>query len=241
MKNILSTVLVCAFLLSGCIANYPKDIAISSIQAVDNREQAELPAPPIKGTIKAIDPYRDYLFALSEKKGKEPITSDDIEAYFQQQKNNQSFKNTKRQKPLLKVEFTSKENLHEFAKSKSYPVSIVPYFCDRPKTIVNLGGPRVFLQGLRVGGIPYNYAIQQEKGESLTYYAFLNVVYDFAGPSSYEHFDLRTNPEDICLQLKGGSKGVGFESNVAVISKVEIIKALKDLPPALRRAIKGSN
>ncbi len=237
MEKLLFAWLGGALLLGGCIENYPKDIAVVSIKAVDYREQAELPAPPIKGTIKAIDPYRDFLFALSEEKGKEPITPGDIEVYFRQQEHNKSFKNAKRQKPMLRVEFVSKENLHEFAKSKSYPVSIVPYFCDRPKTIVDLGGPRVFLQGLNVGGIPYNYAIQRENGKSLTYYAFLNVVYDFAGPSSYEHFDLRTNPEDVCFQLKGGAMGFGFESNVVMIPRAETIKALSNLPTALKAGV----
>jgi len=219
--------------LSGCVTNYPKDVSIVSIKTVDYREQAELPAPPKTGSIKEIDPYRDFLFSLSEEKGAKPITPNDVEAYFRQQENNQSCKTTKQHKPLLKIEFSSKENLYEFIKGKSYTLSVDPYFCNRPESIVSLGGPYVYWRGLNVSIFTLNYVIQQKEGEAFTYYAFLNVVYDFTGTTSYERFDLRTNPEDICFQLKGGSMGFGFESNTVVILKAEIVKALKDLTPTL--------
>lgn len=235
MRNILfASWLLFALPLSGCFASYPKDVAIVSIKTVDYREQAELPAPPRTGSIKAIDPYRDFLFSLSEEKGKEPITPNDVEAFFRQQENNQSFKNAKQQKPLLKVEFSSKENLYEFIKGKSYTLSIVPYFCNRPESTVRLGWPYVYWRGLNISAFPLNYVIQQKEGDIIAYYAFLNVVYDFTGTTSYERFDLRTNPEDVCFQLKGGSMGFGFESNTVVIPKAEIVKALKDLPPTLQ-------
>jgi len=201
-----------------------------SVQTVDYRDQAELPAPPKVGSVKLVDPYRDFLFALSEKKGEVSIDPSDIAVYFRRQENNQSFKNAKQKRFLLKVAFTSKENLHEFSRSKSYPLSMVPYFCKRPEAIVNLSSPRVFWQGLEVSA-PLKYAVQQGEGELLTYYAFLNVTYEFTGPSSYERFDLRKNPEDICLQLRGGNMGIGFESNVVVIHKEKITEALKNLLP----------
>ena len=235
MRNILfASWLLFVLPLSGCVASYPKDVAIVSIKTVDYREQAELPAPPEKGSIKAIDPYRDFLFSLSDKKGNEPITSNDIEAYFRQEENDQSFKNSKQKKPILKIEFSSKENLYEFIKDKNYTLSIVPYFCNRPDSTVHLGWPYVYWRGLNISAFPLNYAIQQKNGEALTYYAFLNVVYDFTGTTSYESFDLRTDPEDVCFQLKGGSMGFGFKSNTVVLPKAEIVKALKDLPPTLQ-------
>lgn len=233
LMRILLLAWIYSLLISGCMANYPNDVALVSVKVVDYREQPELPTRVESGSTRSIDPYRDFLLALSKKKGNEPITPSDIDVYFVQQSKNEFFKNSKQNKPLLKIEFTSKENLHEYTRSKHYPLSIVPYFCKRPGSTVSLGGPLVFWRGLEIGG-PLNYAIQQKKGESLTYYAFLNVVYDFAGPSSYEHFDLRTNPEDVCFQLRGGSTGFGFESNVVEIPNAEIVKALMDLPPTLR-------
>ncbi len=219
--------------VSGCIANYPKDVVIVSIKVVDYREQVELPAPPKTGSIKAIDPYRDFLFSISEKKGDKPIGPSDVEAYFRQQKNNQSFKYAKQKKLLLKIEFSSKENLHEFIKDKNYTLSMVPYFCRQPDSIVDLGWPYVYWRGLNISAFPLKYDIQQKNSGSLTYYAFLNVMHIPSEISSYESFDLRANPKDICFQLKGGSMGIGFESNTVVIPKIEIFKALNNLPPAL--------
>ncbi len=224
----------CTLFLSGCVANYPKDITVVSINVVDRREQAELPAPPTQGSFKLNDPYRDFLRTLSKAKGQKAIKPEDMVVYFRKQEANQSFKNAKPQKPLFRIEFTSKENLHKYAVSKGFPVSSTQFFCNRSDVSVLLGGPRVFWKGLMIGGIPYNYAMAEEKGKVFTYYAFLNVADDFTGPSSYERFDLRTHPEDICFQLKGGFAGRGFESNVVVIPKVEVIRALKNLPPALR-------
>lgn len=219
--------------LSGCVANYPKDIAVVSIKVVDRREQAELPAPPEPGAFKLNNPYRDFLQSLSKAKGDELITPEDISVYFQRQESNQSFKNKKPRNPLFKIKFTSKENLHKYAVSKGFPVSVTPFFCDRPDISVLLGGPQLFWKGLIIGGIPYNYSMEIEKGKVFTYYAFLDVADNFTGPSSYERFDLRTSPEDICFQLKGGFAGRGFESNVVVIPKANIIKALEKMPPGL--------
>jgi hypothetical protein len=219
--------------MSGCVADYPQDIAIVSIKVVDNREQAELPAPPMPGSIKAVDPYRDFLFSLSDEKGVEPITPADIEVYFRNQESNQSFKNAKQQKPLLKVTFQSKENLSNYIRSKSYTLSVVPFFCDRPDVSIRWGSPYVYWRGLNVSA-PLNYAVKSGDNDMFTYYAYLNAVDDFSGPSSYQKFDLRKNPEDICVQLKGGSMGMGFQSNVVEISKEEVISVLKELPSTLR-------
>ena len=80
------------------------------------------------------------------------------------------------------------------------------------------------------------YAIELEEGEVLTYYAYLEVFYDFTGVSSYEQFDLRTEPEDVCFRVRGGWIGNAHKSNVVVIPKEDIVEALKGLPPALRDA-----
>lgn len=65
--------------------------------------------------------------------------------------------------------------------------------------------PDVYWRGLNISTLA-NYVVRQKEGEAITYYAFLYVMYDFAGPSSYERFDLHINPEDVCFQLKGGKQ-----------------------------------
>lgn len=231
MRNTLFVWLSCIFVLSGCVTNYPKDIAVVSIKMVDRREQAELPPPPALDSFKSINPYREYLLALSKAKGEEPIKPEDMAAYFREQGTNQAFKNSKPQKPLFRVEFASKENLHKFARDNSYPVAIWPYFCGRPKAQVSLG-TEVFWKGLDIGA-PLNYEMQKND-EVFVYYTFLNVTFAAKHPSSYESFDLRTHPEDICFRVGGGFAGRGFKSNVVVIPKADIIKALEQMPPALR-------
>jgi hypothetical protein len=216
------------------VSTYPKDIKFISIETVDYREQAELPAPPKMGEIKAFDPYRDFLFSLSEEKKTEPITPRDIESFFKMQGHIQALKSAKEKKPILKIEFSSKENLYEFVNKKSYTLVFMPYFCNRPQEIVNLGWPNVYWNGLNISAFPLKYDVQQKNDEPFIYYAFLNVVYDFTGQTSYKRFDLRSNPEDVCFQIKGGGVGQGFKSNVVDISKNEIVKALEKLPPTLK-------
>lgn len=227
--------LSCTFFINGCVAVYPQDIAVTSISVVDYRDQAEFPAPAMNGSSWPTDPYRDFLFALSEKKGKTLISPSDIDVYFQQQKRNESFKRAKPQVPIFKLTFTSKENLHEFARDKGYPVASTPFFCGQPDTPVILGHSSIYWRGLLVSA-PLGYVVERNDDELLVYYTFLNVAFSAKAPSSFESFDLRTHPEDICFQLKGGFAGRGFESNVVVIPKAEIIKALEQMPAELRES-----
>jgi len=232
MRNTLFIWLSILFILSGCVTNHPKDVAILSIKVVDEREQAELPPTPAADSFKSKHPYRDFLFALSEAKGDEPIKPEDMAVYFREQGANQTFKNSKPQKPLLRVEFTSNGNLYQFAKENSYPVAIWPYFCKRPEELIPRNG-RVYWNGLDVGA-PLNYEMWKNGDEPFVYYTFLDVAFSAKQPSSHESFDLRTDPEDICFRVGGGFAGRGFKSNAVVIPKAEIIKALEQMPPALR-------
>ncbi len=230
MRNTLFIWLVCIFVLTGCVTNYPKDIAVVSIKVVDRREQTELPPPPAADSFKSINPYRDFLFALSEAKDGKPIKPEDMAVYFREQETNQSFKNAKPQKLLFRVKFTSKENLHKFARDHSYSVGVWPYFCDRSQDSIPWRS-EPYWHGLVVGA-PLKYEMQKKDGV-FVYYVFLDVSFTAKQPSSYESFDLRTHPEDICFRVGGGFAGRGFKSNVVVIPKLEIIKALKNLRPAL--------
>jgi hypothetical protein len=64
----------------------------------------------------------------------------------------------------------------------------------------------------------------------------LDVAFSAKQPSTHESFDLRAHPEDICFRVGGGFAGRGFKSNVVVIPKAEIIKALEQMPPELRES-----
>lgn len=234
MRNALFIWLSCIFFLNGCVANYPKDIAVVSIKVVDGREQSELPAPPAPGVFRSNDPYRDFLFSLSEDKGKKVISPSDISVYFQRQSSNESFKNAKPQKPVLKLEFTSKENLHEFARKDGYSVAIWPYFCNRSGELMPRHG-RVYWNGLDVGA-PLNYEMWKDGDGLFVYYTFLDVAFVAKQPSSYESFDLRADPEDICFRVGGGFAGRGFKSNVVMIPRTDIIESLKKMPPELQQS-----
>ena len=183
MRNTLFIWLVCIFVLTGCVTNYPKDIAVVSIKVVDRREQAELSPPPAKDSFKSKHPYRDFLLALAEAKGEEPIRPEDMAVYFQEQEVNQVFKNAKPREPLLKVEFSSQENIHQFARDNSYPVAIWPYFCNRPKEPVILG-TIVFASGLDIGA-PFKYEMWKDDNGLFIYYSFLNVSFTAKQPSTH--------------------------------------------------------
>ena len=47
--------LCCVFCMSGCVADYPQDIAIVSIKVVDNREQAERDGPANSDSFSFLD------------------------------------------------------------------------------------------------------------------------------------------------------------------------------------------
>ena len=77
--------------------------------------------------------------------------------------------NGKRPRPLLRVEFESEENLHEYARENSYPVSAVAFFCEWPSKPVYLGKRQVFWQGRWIRGIG-DFTIAPSRDGKYLYY-----------------------------------------------------------------------
>ena len=95
-------------------------------------------------------------------------------------------------------------------------VGVWPYFCDRPQDSIPWRS-ELYWNSLAVSA-PLKYEMQKKSGV-FAYYVFLDVAFTAKQPSSYESFDLRTHPEDICFRVGGGFAGRGFKSNVVVIPK----------------------
>lgn len=235
MKSKASVAALCACIVAGCVAYHPRDIAVVSVEAVDNREVAELGAPVPTGSPPAYVPYHEFLSTLLLKsaEGGPPVTPADMEPYFRRQKNNQAFKNAKEKKPILKIAFTSKENLFEYVKARKSHLSFRPFHCARGPEMIPWGGA-VYARGLDLSVAPQFYSVALEEGETLTYYAYLSLSYNYLNYGVRKQFDWQTTPEDLCFRVGGGWIHNLHESNVAVIPKAAIAEALKVLPPAYR-------
>ena len=192
--------------------------------------------PSGTGSPPAYDPYRVFLDALLLKsaEGGPPVTPADMEPYFRQAEDNLAFKNAKRKIPILKITFTSMDNLFEYVKARKSNLRFRPFHCARGPELIPWGGS-VYTRGLDLGAIPEFYSVALDEGQTLTYYAYLRLSYDYLESGVRKQFDWRATPEDLCFRVRGGWIHNLHESNTAVIPKAAIAEALKDLPPAYRR------
>ena len=236
MKRTAPVAALCAWIVAGCVAHHPRDLRLVSVEAVDSREVAEIGTLVPTGSPPTYDPYHEFLTALllRSAEGGPPVTPADMEPYFRRQKNNQAFKNAKQKKPMLKIAFTSKENLFEYVKTRKSNLSLRPFHCDRGPETIPWGGP-VYARGLDLSGPPQFYSIALEEAETLTYYAYLDLSYDYLKRGVRKQFDWRSTPEDLCFRVGGGWFHNMHESNVVAIPKAVIAEALKALPAALLR------
>jgi hypothetical protein len=204
-------VLFAATLLGGCISNTPVDLALASVQAVDWRDQDEMPGPgasPILGLV----PTRDLaLMGQSVTGGPKPP------------------------RLLLKVEFTSTLNLAKFAIDNSYSLGSIAHAYDRSAdAYAGFASPVIYWQGQRLGQHEPD-PIERRRGpasEPIRYYFFTNVARVGPPQPGQDDFNLLRSPQDICFTLRGGSNsGFGYQSNTVVIPKAVIAAALRKLPP----------
>ena len=216
--------------LSGCATTYPTDLAVSSVQAVERRDVAELPPPFSKNRGLLYDPYKNYMRALAKRKAGSPIEPKDVEGFFKEYAGNKKLQDEKRDGLLLKVEFKSNENLLNLTRQKGYTLANKSYLCANKDREVILGRTNIYWRGLNLS-YAYNYGVQEEKGKPFTYYAFITPKFLEALPGAQMiHERIPTNdlikyPEDVCFQIKGGFMFTGFKSNVVVISAEQITKA----------------
>ena len=215
--------LLVAPLLGGCISNIPVDLELTSIQAVDWRDQHEMPGPgasPILGMV----PSR-----MLQKYG-QSITG-----------------GPKPPRLLLKIEFTSAMNLSKFVIANGFTLGGRAYFCDRPGTgdrpghgFIGLSYPSVYWGGVQLGQHEpdpierWGSAISRP----ITYYFYTDVANAETRWFNERDvgYDLLRRPQDICFYLGGGNNsGFGYQSNTVVISKAAIETALRILPPGFSR------
>jgi len=208
-----------AVFLAGCISNIPADLAVTSVQAVDWRDQDEMPGPGASGLLGMVPPRVLAAMGQSVKGGPKPS------------------------RLLLKIEFTSTVNLAKYAFSNSYTLGINGYFCDRPgkggysaADFIGLSVPSVYWRGMEY--LEYDPdKIDQFRGgpgRPITYYIYIRVMNNETRwlNEPDEGFNLMQNPRDICFVVRGGNNtGFGYKSNIVVISKDAIITALRNRPP----------
>lgn len=218
---------------------YPTDLELISVTAVDYKELTEI-------GWKHDDPYGNFIRTLYVKRKGEIIRRSDVEPTFLSPLAKR-LKSIKPHRPMLRVEFKSKENLAKYVYKNDFTLSLQGYFCGHyyqltDRVAVQLGGP-VYWGPFNLSW-PMNYMIEQEAGEPITYRTYMAVE---LSPNSrdpdrpHDSFDFRDKPRDVCFFLVGGAAPAptGFKSNKVKIPKAVIEEALKDLPPALR--VKGSD
>lgn len=205
--------LACLFLpiapfLGGCIStNTPGDLAFVSVQAVDWRDQKEMPGPGASPILGMVNSHVLEQAGQSIEGGEKP------------------------HRPLLKVKFTSVTNLSRFAIDNSFPLANHTFFCDHPQKDVTLSFSYIFWQGNRLGQYE-NDVIQRyggPPGRLITYYIFIDVAREprLQDRPPQEGFDLRQKPENLCFVLASGNEwGRGYRSNTVVIPKEAIATAL---------------
>ena len=103
---------------------------------------------------------------------------------------------------FLKVELTTKENLALFTEGRTVPYKPNAFFCDEPKSWVILNWPSLYWKGFNISeyGARPPPGLTRHKPGKYTYYTYLWVSHS-TKVSSYKHFDLESNPMDICIKL----------------------------------------
>lgn len=135
---------------------------------------------------------------------------------------------------LLKVTITTTIDLSmiEGAVSLHHRTS----FCQRGAPQVRLALPRVYWQTFQLPMLQAEAQIRPARTEPntrLIYHVFIRIALDEHGRGNppFESFDLLQQPQDVCIQLVGGSYlAFGYHSNIVVVPKDEILAALRTVP-----------
>jgi hypothetical protein len=128
----------------------------------------------------------------------------------------------------LKVSFSTRQDLNAYISDNSFNMASTAYFCNRPEVSALISFSRVYFSGKN-----------EEESESRYFYeSYLRIEWSRISeiPSAlkkakdqtyYVLYDLSVDPEDICLQIRGGNvAGRGFKSNVVTVSKDQLAKAV---------------
>ncbi len=127
---------------------------------------------------------------------------------------------------LLKTEFTSKYDFSQIAYGDNLGDKV--FFCQRPDAHVRLAFSSVYADGHEVPS--GDRSVSKADSAPSTYYVFLRIALEERGPSKppFESFDLRRQPEDVCLVLEWGRyRKIGYTTNVVVVAANAIESALR--------------
>lgn len=135
-------------------------------------------------------------------------------------------------RPVLVVNFTAERDLAAYAKQYEYNIGNDMSFCqdDEMDVFRELqNDPYIFDAAGKVDAYRKNSFPKFSAPDSVTYHIYVAIKpVQLAGRTIFD-YDLRSNPEDICIQLRGGNMlGDTFTSNIIVVPKAAIIAALAD-------------
>jgi hypothetical protein len=193
--------------LGGCISYTPSDLALTSVEAVDLHDQAEVPGPGVSPLRGMVDNNTLTLLGEELTGGEKP------------------------HRLVLKVEFTSALDIAKYVTENEYPLGAYAAFCDHFDYALNISFVWVYSRGYLLGRFERDPFLHDASALK-TYYIFVKVE-DKARPRDIpprEAFDLRQTPKNVCLVLRGGNGPFGYKSNTVTIPTATIAAALREIP-----------
>jgi len=136
-------------------------------------------------------------------------------------------------KPLVRIAFTSRRDLQELAQSHAYYIGQTTAFCrsdyiDPARKI--MGFPSVLDRNGPVYGFSNRAPSSDKNFQAIQYHLYFDI--EQHGITGWRAYDLRHQPEDICIQLSGHRDLFGeiplwgFRSNILVVPKLALASAL---------------
>lgn len=211
-RSLFSLAILC--LTTACIRQYPTDLAIRSVEAVDWRDQKEMPGP-------GASPLRGILSEAQLAQAGESILGGE-----------------KPPRLLIKTEIESAQDLLKFIRQNDYALYANGYLCNDKSEDV-LASSTVYSRGSRLS--PHLNAPAYPHGiQPYIYYIYLDVIRS-PGPKNLPPrpgHDFLRQAEDVCIYLSNGGGPLimsGFTSNTIVLPKSAIEGALKKLPAGFQK------
>lgn len=205
--SIIFSVSFVGIFLTACAAGSPQDLALSSVKAVNYRTQKEIPPPSA---------------ALAGLVGIRNLPQLGI-----------SMNDSKPNREMLRIEFSSNVNLPKFAFQNGYTLFSIAFFCDDPNAetpeVGRIGLPDIYYEGVLLSKYDINPIKDYDK-PPFKYYRYISVqsvIIRDKDDDKKEFYDLRKLPRDICLKVRGGNYYGFFETNTVIITRETIVEALR--------------
>jgi hypothetical protein len=209
MARHVAPLLLAAATLGGC-TRLVDDLAFVSVEPIRFNQ---MPDPPSGYYFSKAGPALERWNEAAAKRGVDPATL--------------SYRPR-----VLKVTFSSKTNIEELLWMNGWVTGIEVYFCWYGRLGTWLG-PRAYYFGDHavgdgtlfevlnppdtVGGVHHYETYVYAQGDETAY-----------TPDSPGAFNLRGEPRDVCIHLRGGGKLSAYDSNTVVIPKEAISAAFRD-------------